>query len=526
MKQDSFQNRRPVHDPKDFFGREEEIVDIYNQILTLNSISLVGERKIGKTSFLLHLVHPQTIAKYKILPESILMFYIDISSCSFSKPSDLFRRFLECISEKITGEIKEKTDLLLKKEYIHSQQFEEIIKMINNNTQEIVFFLDEFEKISMIKQGDIFSNLRYLTQMYDVVFVVSTSRDLRSIFKEKRFSTSPLFNIFTRYQLHGLDENASHKLITAALEREDLNADPSVLDSIIRFSGTNPFFLKLTLFECFKMAMDDFLSFDSDLRDLIQQELEPYHRHNWESLPRNEQDTLLDIIEEGNAYDSFAEHALERKGYIAKEKTEVYITSESFQVFLKNILDSHSNILANLEIRIVEIDTQDNLTEGDRNAIRDAASNIENQKSRSNNLQAPVFEIIGYLELEMREYNRNILEAALGADWFKNALNSKPKEEIEKRIFKTRKRIKDFQYPENPFDYSVLENLTDIILQSNNWDHYFSKYFEDKKAFEVKMKEIIDIRNRIAHFHSISFNEAVAVIHNILWILARMRKQV
>ena len=63
-----------------------------------------------------------------------------------------------------------------------------------------------------------------------------------------------------------------------------------------------------------------------------------------------------------------------------------------------------------------------------------------------------------------------------------------------------------------------------MITRRNNWDSFFSKYFEDKKAFEVKIQEIIDTRNQIAHFHSIRFNEAVTVIQNILWILIRMRK--
>lgn len=524
MKRNPFQYGRPVHEPGDFFGREEEIKSIYRQILTSNSISLIGERKIGKTSLLLYIIHPQTLAKHKILPENVLMFYIDMSSLSFFRSSDVFEKLLECISEKVTDHIRMEIDLLLEGEYVSFQQFKEIIARINSYGQKIVFLFDEFESISMVRKGDIFSNLRYLAQMYDIVFVVSTLRDLTSLFKEERFSTSPFFNIFTEYYLRGLDESASHKLITVTFEREGIKINPSVVDSIVRFSGFSPFFLKLSCYFYFERLMNGFRMFDDNLKNLVQLELEPHHKYNWDHLPRNEQAALLDILSDRNTIDSFAERNLERKGYIARGKSGLYVASESFQEFLKGILNSHSRAFAVLETHIVEINSQDNLIESDVNTLRKAASEIEKQKLHLDNLRFPIFEIIGYLELEMRKYNKDILETALGADWLKDTLDRKSREEIEIRIFKARKRNRNFQDPVNPLDYAILENLRDMITRRNNWDSFFSKYFEDKKTFEVKMQEIIDTRNQIAHFHSIRFNEAVTVIQNILWILIRMRE--
>jgi hypothetical protein len=523
MKKNPFQYLKPVQDPGKFFGREEEIASIYRQILSSHSVSLIGERKIGKTSLFLHLIHPQTLAKYEIPSENILMVYIDISSCSFHRPSDVFYKFLNCISEKTTGEIKNKVELLLKKENIHFQEFEEITAKINNNNQKIVFLLDEFEKISMIKQGDIFSKLRYLAQMYDVTFVVSTLRDLMSLFKEKRFFISPFFNIFTKHQLRGLDENASRELITTTFQSEGFEVDSSTIDSIIRFSGTSPFSLKLECYYYFERLVNGFHDFDDALKNLIQEELEPHHRYNWDHLPRNEQATLLDIIKNGNTDNLFAGRSLERRGYISKESTGLYVLSDSFQRFLKEITDSHSHALTTLKTQIIEIDGQENLIECDRNALREAASKIIGQQLYPEELGTSVFGIIGYLEREMRKYNKNVLEMALGKNWFKEALDRKSREDIEKRISRESKRIKNFQYPENPFDYALLENLRDVITRHDNWNHLFSKYFQDKRVFEVKMQEIIDIKNRIAHYHTIHFNEAVTVIQDILWMLTHMQ---
>lgn len=524
MKKNPFQYLKPVQYPKDFFGRKEEIKSMYRQILSSHSVSLIGERKIGKTSLLLHLAHPQTLAEHEISPEDTLMFYIDISSCSFSKSSDIFRRFLECISEKVSGKIREDTNNLLEKEYIHFRQFEDIIAKINNNNHKIVFLLDEFESISMIRQGDIFSKLRYLAQMYDVVFVISTLRDLMSLFQKERFSTSPFFNIFTKHQLKGLDETACLKLITANFERENLKIDPSVIDHIIRFCGTNPFFLKLTCYFYFEKVIDGQLAFDDTIKTLVQQGLEPHHRYNWDHLPRNEQAALLDIIKSGDTTDLFAKRSLERKGYIAKRKEELYIASESFYSYLKDIYDSRSSSLDSLETQIAEVDIQYNLTKNDRNALKEATSTIESQRLHSENLNDPIFRLIGYLELEMREYIKNTLEMALGKVWFNDALDDISKKEIKKRIEKEEKRRMDFKVSGNRLNYALLENLKDIILRRENWDLCFSQYFEDKKFFEVKMQEIIDVRNRIAHYHPIHVDEAVIAIQHILWILTHMRE--
>lgn len=526
MKKNPFQFGKPVRDPDDFFGREEEIRNMYHQIMALNSISLIGERKIGKTSLLLYLVHPQTLANYGIFAEDILMLYIDISSCSFSKSSDVFRRFLECISEETSEKIKDEINILLQEEYIHFRNFEDIIAKINDNGEKIVFFLDEFESISMVRQGDIFSRLRYLAQMYDVVFVISTVRDLMSLFQEERFSTSPFFNIFTKYQLRGLDEKACHELITENFEGEGIKVDSSTVDSIIDFSGPNPFFLKVTCFSYFEMVIKGQVTFDNNLKTKVQQELEPHHRYNWEHLPRDEKAALLDIVTRGNTNDLFAERRLEGKGYIVRRKGGMYVISESFLNYLKDILRSLPSSLDDFDTQIAEIDIHYNLTENDKNTLKDAASRVEGQQSHPKELIAPIFDLIGYFEQEMRNYIESTLETALGKTWFDSALDDISREEIDKRIFKEKKRRMSYPYPGNPLNYTILENLKDIILRRENWNLCFSQYFDDKKTFEVKMQEVIDARNRIAHFHPIHFNEAVIVIHDILWMITHMRSKV
>jgi ABC-type phosphate/phosphonate transport system ATPase subunit len=45
-------NKGMITDPIEFYGREEEIANIYERIKTTQSIYIVGERGIGKSSLL------------------------------------------------------------------------------------------------------------------------------------------------------------------------------------------------------------------------------------------------------------------------------------------------------------------------------------------------------------------------------------------------------------------------------------------------------------------------------------------
>ena len=524
MKENSLQYGCPVYNPEDFFGREENIRSIYHQILTLNSISLFGERKIGKTSLLSHLVHLQTLVKYNI-PKDFLMVYLDMSSFTFSKSSDVFRKFLECISEKVTGKFKEEISNLLEEKNIYFGKFEEIIKKIKNNNQNIILFLDEFEEILKIKESDIFSRMRYLAIEYDVVFVISTAPDLESLFQEKRFLGSPFLNIFANYPLRGLDGNASRELITAYFNHKNQQIDSSVIETIIKFCGTNPFFLKLYCFFYFEWS-NGRLDPNNDLKTIVQSKMEPYHKDNWEHLSRKEQAALIEITKNRNTSDVFAERSLENRGYIARGKDGWNITSESFYNFLKAIPDSYPCFLDDIKAQIAKIEIHPNLSEEDRNALIETVSRIEEKQLHPEELNAPLFELVGYFELEMRKYTRETLETALGPTWLDYALDNRTRKEIEKRIPKEMKKYKNFQYLENTINYALLKDLKDIILRHDNWNLCFSKYFEDREIFKMRMQGIIDLRDTIVHFHPIHLSEAVLIVQNVSWVLNHMRKQV
>jgi uncharacterized protein len=82
-----FINRGTITDPEYFFGRTAEIAAILERLTLLQSTSIVGERCIGKSSLLVHLV--QTGAAQMAEP-NYRFVYLDLSNARLHTANGFF----------------------------------------------------------------------------------------------------------------------------------------------------------------------------------------------------------------------------------------------------------------------------------------------------------------------------------------------------------------------------------------------------------------------------------------------------
>ena len=70
----------PISDPARFFGREREIEQVFSRLRNaeFESSSLVGERRIGKTSLLNYLAHPDVRRQHGLEPDKYIFVYVDL----------------------------------------------------------------------------------------------------------------------------------------------------------------------------------------------------------------------------------------------------------------------------------------------------------------------------------------------------------------------------------------------------------------------------------------------------------------
>src|ERR1700683_4518063 len=71
-----YTNRKAILDENDFFGRERELRAVYTRLLGGSSVSLIGERRTGKSSLLNALNFPGERNSLGI-PENMRIAYTD-----------------------------------------------------------------------------------------------------------------------------------------------------------------------------------------------------------------------------------------------------------------------------------------------------------------------------------------------------------------------------------------------------------------------------------------------------------------
>ena len=124
----------PIRDPDRFYGRENEIRQIASRLLSSGreSTSIVGERRIGKTSLLVHLANPEVAASLGLVSEKYCLIYIDFQGLVDITP----QRFWERVLHK------------MKRSICHQELVDEIDKFLQMQEFDLFDLEDLFERIS------------------------------------------------------------------------------------------------------------------------------------------------------------------------------------------------------------------------------------------------------------------------------------------------------------------------------------------------------------------------------------------
>lgn len=87
-----YATRTVIKNPDDFFGRKLSLINVFDLLSKLTSCSIVGPRRIGKSSLLYHLTHKSTYTHYLSdhEPASYVFAFLDLQEFSGLEPDDFF----------------------------------------------------------------------------------------------------------------------------------------------------------------------------------------------------------------------------------------------------------------------------------------------------------------------------------------------------------------------------------------------------------------------------------------------------
>ncbi|MCL4294221.1 MAG: winged helix-turn-helix domain-containing protein [Anaerolineae bacterium] len=246
-------SREPVFAGGEFVGREEEINWI-SSILgrqTPENCNIIGEPRIGKTSFLYH-IYRQKVG----LPPLKAGLYVWIRLTELRELNSLtfWRYILErlCEEEKLgpLGQYRE----IKPRDKAHEVFFDldEEIKRLWKEVgyERIIFLIDDAELVLMSEgiNSEDHDWLRSLVTYYKecLAFVMSSTNPLHLLHKERfKDSVSPLMNIFHSRSLSLLAQDGAVKLIQAIAKAENTQFLNEDIKFLLSEAGRHPDLLKI-----------------------------------------------------------------------------------------------------------------------------------------------------------------------------------------------------------------------------------------------------------------------------------------
>jgi serine/threonine protein kinase len=334
-KRNPYLNRVMIKNPADFFGREREIRKIYSRLDAPHpqSISIVGDRRIGKSSLLNHIYHRSQRRAHMENYHSAIFVYMDFQGrADFNVPKFidfLFNVFSYDTNTGIESTDSEKT----------LDQLRETVQELHEQGRRVIVLMDEFESITRNPNFDegFFSFLRAMANSYRVAYVTSSCDELQHMCHNKDISDSPFFNIFSNLPLRPFTPAAARELITAPSATEGVPLEPYA-DELLEMAGLFPLYLQIAcscLFENLLEAGEGDPDWSRVTRMFYDEAL-PHFEFVWERMDDTERENLLRFAEGrkiSRKYEFVNENLL-RRGYLREREGGRRLFSESFRKFI------------------------------------------------------------------------------------------------------------------------------------------------------------------------------------------------
>ena len=306
-------NRVMIKRTDDFFGRRQEVKRIFARLNATppGSVSIVGDRKIGKSSLLNHIYMRQQRQEHLEFPERMIMVFLDFQQEKNMSMESFVRAMLGITNYELRGRL-DVSDCALTLDGI-----KDMVERLDAAGFRLAILLDEFDIVTTNPNFELefFSFLRFLANHYNVAYLTSSARDLQVLCHTKAISDSPFFNIFSTMRLSAFTRAEAGELIRVPSAKAG-HPLGSYVDDVLEISGLYPFFIQMAcshaceyLEEHPDAAQPDF----AGIRKHFYAEARLHFRYIWENLDEAERLVLQHVARRKGIPDSH-KHVLQELG--------------------------------------------------------------------------------------------------------------------------------------------------------------------------------------------------------------------
>lgn len=244
MLSNPFEYGNPIDQPNQFFGRKNELSRIQDSIRQMRSISIVGGRRVGKSSLLKLISLPEIIREYE-LGDRFIFCFADLQGFEEITPDGFWKWILRVLSEQLPEGLSTEVSQIVEQSRFDTLSLRTLFEKLSS--KKIIFLFDEFETVLQNPQipQSFYGHLRWLSQNCSVAFITATQRELVYHCINDETKTSPFFNIFDNLVLRPFKASECQDLITHYLKASEIQFMNSEIEKLLEISGGYPEFLQM-----------------------------------------------------------------------------------------------------------------------------------------------------------------------------------------------------------------------------------------------------------------------------------------
>ncbi len=307
MKRNPFSFGNPVNDPDRFYGRKREIRQITDRLLSsaFESTSVVGERRIGKTSLLKYLATPQVAEEIGLDPDYYVIVYVDFQGCVKITPARFWSRILRRVARKLADdELATMAKELGQQEEIDQFDLEDLFFEIEDLNQKLILLMDEFEYVTRNENFDLdfFAGLRALAIHFPLSLITATRKPLVDLCHSTAIQGSPFFNIFASLILKPFQPDETLLMIDELLTGSGVEFSEADKKRIKEYADGHPIYIQMMgyyYYEGYQMGLSG-----KDLHNHAQEnfllQAKPHFEYQWNHSDEREKITLLTLLTQLN----------------------------------------------------------------------------------------------------------------------------------------------------------------------------------------------------------------------------------
>jgi hypothetical protein len=336
-----FFHRGPIRRREYFFGRTGEMGQLLGLVRNDQNVALVGQRRIGKTSLLFHVIDPDLFEAHGLCPGEHLFVYLDATELADLRPDEVLGLLLRHVV-RAAADTTPAVDLgPAPPEEVAYREFRQAIVRGTEAGLKLVVLLDEFESLARNPHlgPRFFSGLRALSSQFELCFVTASRQSLIGLtYANAETLSSPFFNTFATLRLGLLPHLEARDLIETLAARAGLTLPPQTIDRIVELAGPLPLFLQIAAFHTVEMwgSRDWQAEGDSEWRRRFLAEAESHYEYYWHQLSDGERYALAALpLAQGDEAQKETIHRLERACLIHQTEQGYAYLSSAFEGYVR-----------------------------------------------------------------------------------------------------------------------------------------------------------------------------------------------